>query len=135
MLFETFCRKNQVDGKTITAEICGVPLELKVASTPKSQSKGFMGAESSPKENEGILFVYDGEQPLSFWMKDVSFPLDIIFFDTNMEYLSHETMEPHKNEPDDLIPRYNSNKPARFAVELESGWCKKNLKDNATLSF
>jgi uncharacterized membrane protein (UPF0127 family) len=135
MLFENFCRKNQVDGKNITAEICGIPLDLKVATTPRSQAKGFMGAKKAPKEGEGILFVYDAEQPLSFWMKDVSFALDIIFFDANAKYVGHETMRAYQGEEDSHVPRYSSKKPARFAVEVAAGWCDKNLKDDAVLSF
>jgi len=134
-LFETFCRKNQVDGKTISAEISGKPLNLKVATTPHSQAKGYMGATEEPKDGEGILFVYDGEQPLSFWMKDVPFALDIIFFDSNMKYLGHQTMASHKGEPDHEIPQYFSGKPARFAVEVKSGWCKDHLGDECTLSI
>lgn len=134
-LFETFCRKNQVDGKTVEVEICEVPLQLKVATTPRSQAKGFMGATQKPKENEGMLFVYDGEQPLSFWMKDVPFALDIIFFDGEANYIGHETMNPFDNSPDHLLPRYFSKKPARFAVEVEAGWCDKHLKEKARLNF
>jgi hypothetical protein len=134
-LFENFCRKNQVDGKVITAEVAGKPLDLKVASTPRSQDKGYMGATAEPKDGEGILFVYDGEQPLSFWMKDVPFALDIIFFDSNMDYLGHETMQPHNGEPDHEIPQYFSKKPARFAVEVKSGWCKTHLTPDCKLSI
>ena len=135
MLFETFCRKNQVDGKTIRAEICKVPLDLKVASTPRSQAKGYMGAKDSPVDGEGMLFVYDVEQPLSFWMKDVPFALDIVFFDSNLEYVGHETMLPYGGEPDSALPRYLSKKPARFAVELQAGWCDRHLEKEARLSF
>lgn len=134
-LFETFCRKQQVDGKTVSAKICGRTLELTVASTPRSQAKGFMGATEEPKENEGMLFVYDRDLPLSFWMKNVPFALDVVFFDSNMQYVGHETMQPYKGEPEELLPHYFSQKPARFAVELKSGWCEQNLKDEATLSF
>lgn len=134
-LFESFCKKVQVDGLPIDAKVAGVPLKLKALTTPLSQAKGYMGAEVAPNEDEGLLFIYDKPLPLSFWMKHVSFPLDIIFFDSDRNYLGHKTMAPHMGEPDHKLPRYRSDKPARFAVEVCDGWCKKHLKPGATLDF
>lgn len=134
-LFEGFCKKVQIDGLPIEAKVGGVPLKLKALTTQMSQAKGYMGAEKEPTEEEGLLFVYDRPMPLSFWMKNVKFPLDIIFFDQDHNYIDHHTMSPHAGEPDHRLPRYSSKKPARFAVEVCSGWCDKHLKDGATLDF
>lgn len=135
MLFESYCKKNAVDGKEIIAKISGVELKLKVASTPESQMKGYADAEYSPEENEGLLFIYDEPMPLTFWMKQVNFPLDIIFFDSNMCYINHETMDPAHDVPDNKLPHYHSHAPARFAVELPAGWCEKNMKPECKLSI
>jgi len=35
-----------------------------------------------------MLFVYDEEQPVSFWMKDTYVPLDIVFMDEDMKVIS-----------------------------------------------
>lgn len=134
-LFEEYCRKNDIDGKEIEATISDISLKLKVAATPQSQAKGYSDSLDAPHENSGILFVYSEDQPLSFWMKKVNFPLDIIFFDSNMEYINHETMDPSDEVDDDQIPKYQSHKPARFAVELPSGWCEKNMSPDCKLSF
>lgn len=133
-LFESFCRKNQVDGLEIDAKIGMHPIKLKVAATPESQAKGFM-ASPEPDENSGLLFVYDTPEPLHFWMKNVSFPLDIVFFDDQMRYLAHQTMLPTSEKDERLIPRYSSPSPARYAVELKSGWCKNKDLANTTLKF
>lgn len=134
-LFEGFCRKVQVDGMPVKAKIGGVSLDLKALTTRASQAKGYMGAEKEPSEHEGLLFVYDRPQPLNFWMKNVKFPLEIIFFDQDRKYVSHSTMYPHAGEPDHLLPRHGSKKPAMFAVEVCKGWCDKHLKKKATLEF
>lgn len=125
-LFENFCRRNQVDGKSIEIEVGGNPIMAKVASTPRSQAEGYMGTKEAPKDGEGMLFVYDDEAPLNFWMKNVPFDLDIIFFDSNLNYVGHKTMKKHGGEPDHMTTRYSSEKPARFAVETRAGWCKDN---------
>lgn len=134
-VFEEYCRKNDIDGKTISAEISGIPLKLKVAATSMSQSNGYSNSLQEPSQNTGILFVYDEDQPLSFWMKQVKFPLDIIFFDSDLNYINHETMGPGHDVDDDDLPQYHSKKPARFAVELPSGWCEKNMTPDCKLSF
>lgn len=134
-LFENFCRRNQVDGKSIEIEVGGNPIMAKVASTPRSQAEGYMGAEVGPGDDEGILFVYDREEPLSFWMKNVPFGLDIIFFDSNMEYIGHQTMDPFDGSSDHEIPRYSSKKPARFALEVPAGWCDRHLDGKCKLKF
>lgn len=134
-LFENFCRKSQVDGKQIEIKLGNSPILAKVATTPLTQAKGYMGEKNPPKEGEGMLFVYDEEQPLSFWMKNVGFPLDIVFFDSSMNYVDHLTMEPDSGVPDNEQPRYSPKRSARFAVELPSGWCDKNLEQDCKLSF
>jgi len=134
-LFEEYCKKKAIDGKEIEAQVSGIPLMLKVAATENSQAKGFSGAESEPSENTGMLFVYDDDQPLSFWMKEVPFSLDIIFFDSNMDYIDHHTMDPGHDVDERDLPQYHSKKPARFAVELPGGWCEKNLTQDCKLSF
>lgn len=134
-LFEGYCRKNDIDNKSIIAKIGKKSLNLKVLSTDDSQRKGFMNS-TPPKGDEGLLFVYDIEIPLTFWMKNVNFPLDILFFDSNLDLVDYQTMDPDDGSEDDLLPRYTSKKPARYAVELPSGWCKNNLEDtNCKLKF
>ena len=43
-----------------------------------------MGRESLP-EDQGMLFIYDEPQDLSYWMKNTLISLDIIFIDDDME--------------------------------------------------
>ncbi len=135
LIFESYCKKMDINGKEISAKISDIPVQLKVASTLKSQSTGYMHEEIPPSKNRGILFIYDEPMPLSFWMKNVRFPLDIVFFDSNMKYINHHTMETADNLSDDQLPKYRSHDPARFAVELPAGWCEKNMTSNCKLSF
>jgi uncharacterized membrane protein (UPF0127 family) len=39
-----------------------------------------MGVESLA-EDEGMLFPFEEEDEVSFWMKDTTIPLDIVFLD------------------------------------------------------
>jgi uncharacterized membrane protein (UPF0127 family) len=133
-LFEGYCRKNDMDGREIVATISGVPVKLKIAANNTTQMKGFMH-EDEPEDDRGILFLYDNEIPLQFWMKNVNFPLDILFFDSNMNLINNYTMDSYNGETDVDLKRYNSERPAQYAVELKSGWCNKNLKQDCKLKF
>ena len=130
-LFEGYCYKNDIDGKDIFATISGIPVKLKVASTDTSKSEGYCN-KSEPEDNEGMIFVFDEEDNLGFWMKGVEFPLDILFFNSNGELVNHHAMSTVQDS--DLIT-YNSEKPARFAVELRKGWCSDHLTDKCKLHF
>jgi uncharacterized membrane protein (UPF0127 family) len=133
-LFETFCQKSAIDGKEIEASIGEHKLMLKVAATPQSQAKGYMHSEE-PDEKSGIIFVYEEPGALSFWMKNVPFDLDIIFFDEEGNYLSHQTMTAYKGERDHSLPRYECRDNARYAVEVCGGWFKKHGSNNCRLHF
>ena len=51
-LFESYCKKQQVDGVEIEARVANVPLRLKVASTPESQAQGYMNSQSEPNDGD-----------------------------------------------------------------------------------
>jgi uncharacterized membrane protein (UPF0127 family) len=51
-----------------------------MAKTPSEQSKG-LAIKDSMNEDEGMFFVFDKPQKYSFWMKDMKFPIDIIWAD------------------------------------------------------
>jgi uncharacterized membrane protein (UPF0127 family) len=133
-LFESFCRQNAIDGKYISAKVSGIPLNLKVVSTPESMMKGYSN-QPSPKDGEGMLFVYQDEMPLEFWMKGVNHPLDVMFFNSNRELVDHLTMDPCGDLIDIDLPIYRSKKPAMFAVEVAGGWCKNRIRPGCSLEF
>lgn len=57
---------------------------VKVAKTEEDYIQGLQNITSLPK-NEGMLFPYDEEQEVTFWMKDTKIPLDIIFINEDYE--------------------------------------------------
>jgi uncharacterized protein len=55
-----------------------VTLTVELARSPGEQVRGLSGRPSLAPGN-GMLFVYDRQQPVSIWMKDMLFPLDIVW--------------------------------------------------------
>lgn len=71
--------------------------KVKEARTEEQKRKGLQGIEELP-ENEGMLFCYDPPEDVSFWMKDVSIPLDMIFIDENDEVFKVYHAEPNSEK-------------------------------------
>ena len=63
-------------GKIILADRVSVTVEL--ARSYVEKGRGLSG-RSDLKSGQGMLFVYDQPQPVGIWMKDMLFPLDIIW--------------------------------------------------------
>lgn len=73
-----------------------------------------------------MLFVYDKQQVLSFWMKNTFIPLSIGFFDRNKKLVDIQDMEPMKSIMQEPQISYQSKFPAKYALEMNKGWFKKN---------
>jgi uncharacterized protein len=59
-----------------------VNFEVEVAQRPGTQERGLMYRQSLAAD-QGMLFLFEGEQRLIFWMKNTYLPLDIIFIRAN----------------------------------------------------
>lgn len=66
---------------TSVVKVNNVTVDVILATTPSDQSKG-LAVKDSMNENEGMLFVFKNPQKHSFWMKDMKFPIDIIWADS-----------------------------------------------------
>lgn len=73
--------------KEIKIKIGSKPYEVKIAQTDEEKEKGLQGVNELP-ENEGMLFIFDEAEDVSFWMKDTSIPLDIVFIDDELNVIS-----------------------------------------------
>lgn len=68
---------------------------------------------------DGMLFVFEDEAVRSFWMRNTSIPLSIAFYDSAGGFVSAKDMEPCGDS--DSCPRYSSEGPARYALEVPRG--------------
>jgi len=94
-----------------------VPVEVEVADTDAERQTGLMGRAALP-ENAGMLFVFEGEQALSFWMRDTLIPLSIAYIDAEGRIVDIQDMQPL----DDVPPHYVSAEPVRYALEVNQGF-------------
>ncbi len=92
-------------GREITAE---------VARTDSEREKGLMG-RTHLGPAEGMLFVFDRDEHLEFWMKNTPLPLSIAFLSAEGKILEIRDMEPFD------LRTIRSRFSARYALEMNKG--------------
>ncbi len=114
----------ELDGRpTISISIKQRPFELWVSDDADERERGLKQVTAEqmatlPDGTErGMLFVFDYEQRLWFWMKDTIIPLDIAYVTSSGVVVATHTMAPL----DTRIGEYPSTEPVRFAIEVNAG--------------
>lgn len=98
-----------------------VPLHVEVADTFSTRQRGLMFRKEM-KWERGMVFVFEQEQVLTFWMRNTYIPLSIAYIGSNG--IINEIY--HMKPLDDSI-LYPSLLPARYAIEVNKGWFDKNF--------
>ena len=96
-----------------TLTINGQPIQVQIADTAALRMKGLSGRSALPADH-GMLFVFDHDGYISFWMKDMKFPIDIL-------WLSSIGTVVHVQEnvsPTTYPESFTSTSTARFVLEL-----------------
>lgn len=99
------------------AQVSGQTIDLEVAQTPQQQAMGLM-YRAALADNHGMLFPFNPPQPVSFWMKNVPVPLDMIFLQDG------KVVEIAANVPPCTTascPVYGPETPINQVIELRSG--------------
>jgi uncharacterized protein len=105
---------------TIVVHAPNANLTLEVARTETAREQGLMDrAVLSP--HTGMLFVFDRDESVDFWMKDTLVPLDMIFIagDGTVRRVFTNVPVVAPALPDEQIPREGA--PAKYVIELPAG--------------
>ena len=108
-----------------TISIAGREISMELAIDQEAQAKGLSGRPSI-EENQGMLFQLNVPDFPSFWMKDMNFPIDIVWIKGNeVVDISAEV----QNEPGvatQNLKTYAPKKPSDRVLELKAGWAARN---------
>ncbi|MGD8375268.1 MAG: DUF192 domain-containing protein [Acidobacteriota bacterium] len=96
----------------------GVVLQVELADTPARRARGYMFRDGVGPE-DGMLFPFGEESVHTFWMKNVRFPLDIIWMDGTGRVVHVEDHVPACRE--DPCPSYGPMTRAAYVLELAAG--------------
>ena len=101
-------------------KIGGVLLDVDIANTPQLQTKGLQ-YHTPLSYGQGMLFPFSQPQVIPIWMKEMQFPIDIIWFDESGNVLHVE-----KNAPAciaDPCTIYGQDiTQAQYVLEVASGF-------------
>lgn len=113
----------------VALSVAGQSLVVEVARTERQRERGLMERRDlGPRD--GMIFVFDRDDHLTFWMKNTPTPLSIAFISTEGKILQIEDMQPFS----EAITR--STFSARYALEMKQGaFAALGIKEGDTITF
>ncbi len=107
-------------------------LRVKVVKSEKAMIKGLSGKKLLP-EDQGMLFVYQDYALRNFHMKDMNFPIDIIWLkDNQIVGIEHEVPILVGN----VVTKIASREEVNMVLEVNSKWTQThNLKIGDIISL
>lgn len=114
-----------------TASGAQVLVEAEIADKPETREKGFMFRKKIP-DGTGMLFVFEEDKVLRFWMKNTPSPLSIAYIDRKGEIKDIFDMKPFDLN-DTTATGY-----VRYALEVPQGWFERagvKVGDKLKLDF
>lgn len=104
-----------------TLVLDGHTISVSVADTDEERVQGLSG-RSGLAPDEGMLFVFNTDGKYAFWMKDMRFPIDILWLsaDGRIRYIAPNV------SPDTYPQTFVSTALARYVLELPAGYAEEN---------
>ena len=122
---QTTDKKTEPDGKpqtglitktiSIISENGLVNVEVELAQTDAERSTGLMYRKEL-EDGKGMLFIFEADQVLSFWMKNTLIPLSIAYIAYDGVIIDIRDMYPNNTTS------VHSSRSVRYALEVPQGW-------------
>jgi len=94
---------------------------VELAENMFSRSGGLSNRENICKDDVcGMLFVFEKSGNHGIWMKDMNFPLDVVFIDENGTIIEFASMEPCEKARE--CPTYVPKSPSKYVLEMQKGF-------------
>lgn len=112
---------------------CGLREEIKIgeaevmaelADTPEERARGLSGREELG-DGEGMLFIFDEPAVVGFWMKEMLFPIDIIWIDSYKRVIGVEKDISPATYPETFRP----SEAVKYVLEVPAGFSQRHSVD------
>lgn len=106
----------------ISVRAAGLAVDAEVVRTPEERAQGLSGRDALA-DGAGMLFVFDREHIASFWMREMQFPLDIVWIgsDKTVVDISSNVPPPAPGTLDSDLPHYSPSVPVLYVLEVNAG--------------
>lgn len=92
-------------------------IPVSVADDDQERNLGLSGVPMLPK-NAGKYFIFEDPAIYQFWMKDMEFPIDMVWINE-----AGTVVEITKDVPPDSYPQtYQSQEPIKYVLEVNAGF-------------
>jgi len=112
------CASQKLDTTVLTitrADSSIVEITVEIARTDEEKEQGLMHRKELP-DGKGMIFVYDRDQQMSFWMKNTLIPLSIAYIASDGRIVDIMDMRPLD------LSSVKSSRMVRYALETPQGW-------------
>tara|TARA_B100000745_G_scaffold299556_1_gene250653 strand:+ start:517 stop:1032 length:516 start_codon:yes stop_codon:yes gene_type:complete len=93
-----------------------VPFSVSLAADQTARAQGLSGMLALP-QGQGKLFVFEESAPYRFWMKDMNFAIDMLWFDAEGKLVYIE----HTATPASYPTLFEPPRPALYVLEINAG--------------
>ena len=124
------------DDRYLNAKVTveGFVLNADVPVSNELFTKG-LAVKNQLKENEAMLFIFDDPAKHPFWMKDMKFPIDIIWLDSDGKVVHIEkNLQPCVSVL--IYTKYSPNTDSQFVLETVSNFTQRhNISIGTNIDF
>jgi len=108
--------------------------KVEVADSDKEQQIG-LSEKRKLNENQGMLFVFKKADYYSFWMKNMKFPIDIIYINGN-RVITVVSNAPIPADANGNLEVYQPKGQSDKVLEINAGLAEKyNIKEGSTINI
>jgi uncharacterized protein len=100
---------------TATIRVGSVAVLAEVARSETERERGLMFRKGL-EEGKGMIFVFDRDDQLAFWMKNTLIPLSLAYISSDGAIRQIVDLEPRSLAP------VKSERSVRYALEMPRGW-------------
>ena len=112
-----------LNSSRVLIHIGDTEVNAEVVSSDEKRSRGLSGRDGLGK-NQGMLFIFPNKDRYGFWMKEMKFPIDIVWIDTQyVVYIKEHAPIPI---PGYELPIYFPNQTANLVLEVPAGYTREH---------
>lgn len=116
---------------TTTIHVPKGDITAEISNTPDKRELG-LSNRTSLGANSGMLFIFPVQGSYMFWMKDMHFPIDIVWINVDRKVVGIDS----NISPDTYPEAFNSPGKVQFVLELNAGDAERfGIKEGTSLNF